>query len=809
MKLRLALLVLVAAMPACGRSSAPAQAAIRLVDLFKPGVLHGEVQASQRPVKPTEWRFDGPEPAPPPKELAATRGWQAGANIGGLAIRDGRLTGRTSSEFPLLKIERTTELDNRDQFHAVEIKMKASAGGTVSLATRGPGPVQFDIVEKGLRTAPFQMSLPLVPGNDIQTYTLTSPAPLNASRVRSLLIRPTDSAGASFEIESVRFVLRKEHLATVPSGVNWQGLGEVYRESLVSRAPQTMTFGVALPARPWLDLGVGTIDDAPATFRVAVKHQGGAGERVLRELTVTTPYRWERLAIDLTEFAGQKVDLSLALAGEPATLGLWGSPAVRSRSGRAERGSNAAVPQGVILIQADTLRPDHLSFYGSTHDTAPFLKQLASEGVLFNRAMAQATWTKVSSPSFLTSLYPTTHGVASFVDRLPATVTTIAEVYRSAGFATLSLSSVAFTGQLTNLHKGFEEVHESTSQADVVYSSKSAREYVDRVVEWLDLHRDEPFFIYLHVFDPHPPYEPRRPYDALWTDPAKRDEHIRQRDSLRKVVTVPFMAAQGMATRDEMMKAGVDPASYLAYDEGWYDASIKALDVELARLFERLRGHGLNDRTAVAFLSDHGEEFQDHGRMWHGQSVYGELARVPLFVRWPGGVPGGRKVDEVVELIDVMPTLLDLSRLSPPKGVQGQSLMPLLQASNATGAARKRRPVITEKQPERIATDAPDPKAELESSWQSFAINDGEWKLIHHTIRPAERPEFELFDAQHDLLDQKDVAAGHPDVVQRLAKALGGWHQMALAAKPKPDAESTQTLSPEQLQRLRSLGYVK
>ena len=162
-----------------------------------------------------------------------------------------------------------------------------------------------------------------------------------------------------------------------------------------------------------------------------------------------------------------------------------------------------------------------------------------------------------------------------------------------------------------------------------------------------------------------------------------------------------------------------------------------------------------------------------------------------------------------VQLIDVMPTLLDVSRLAHPKGIQGQSLGPLLQASNANGAAWKRRPAITEKQPERTPSEAPDPQAERESSWQSFAINDGEWKLIHHTVRPANRPEFELFDARHDPRDQKDVAVDHADVVQRLAKALDGWQQMARAAKLKLDSENNKTLSPEQLQRLRSLGYVK
>jgi len=399
--------------------------------------------------------------------------------------------------------------------------------------------------------------------------------------------------------------------------------------------------------------------------------------------------------------------------------------------------------------------------------------------------------------------------VARQSDRLPASVTTVADVYRAAGYATVSYSSVVFSGRFTNLHKGFEEVHEATSQSDTVYTSKSAREYIDRATDWIDAHRDGPFFMYLHVFDPHPPYEPRHPYEAMWADAAKRDEHIRQRDALRKTIKEPGMINRGMATTEEMKAADVEPGPYLAYDQDWYDGSIRALDAEIARLVERLRADGLDDRTVIVFMSDHGEEFQEHGRMWHGQSTYGELAHVPLFIRWPGRVPGGVRVDEVVESIDIMPTVLDLSELPSPKGIQGQTLIPLMNMKGAGSASWKRRPAITEKPPEREADASPDPTNERESSWQSFAIDDGDWKLVHHTIRPASRPEFELFDAKRDPLDQRNVAADHADIVSRLAKALDGWHQMALASRLKPDAETTKTMTPEQLNKLKSLGYVK
>jgi arylsulfatase A-like enzyme len=790
---------------ACGRAAPSGPVTIRLVDLFKPEVLQGTEQTASTS-RPTEWRFDG-EPTQAHGKFGATRGAEASPSVQGLSVKDGRLVGRSTSDFPIVRVERTADLDNADQVHAIEIRLTVSAGANISVVTRGPGPVNFVEAERAGRNNPFSITSPLVPGSAPQTYTLTSPIPLPMARARQLLIRPTDVAGADFEIESVRLITRREHLASVPSGIGWQGLGEIYRETIVSRAGETMTFDVDLPERPWLDLSIGTTDDHPATFKVAAA-EGTSGEaKVLFERTVTTPYRWQRQPVDLAGLGGKAARLTLSVSAEqPGALGFWGAPVVRARSTEA-----TDRPRGVILIHADTLRPDHLSFFGHKRETAPFLGRMASEGVLFKRAVAQAAWTKVSTSSFMTSLYPTTHGVAKFVDRIPASATTIAEVYRSAGYATLGTSSVPFTGQNTNLHQGFEELHELPSVPDSVgpFSSKTAREYVDRTAEWIELHRDSPFFVYLHVFDPHSPYEPRRPYDSLWADPARRDAHVAERDALRKFITTPFLAPMGMATREEMLKANIDPEAYLAYDKDWYDSSIKGLDNEIARLVERLRSAGLERDTAIVFLSDHGEEFHDHGRMWHGQSVYGEMMHVPLFVWWPGGIAKGVQVDEPVQLIDVMPTLLDLSKLEHPEGIQGQSLAPFLKAggdpSGENGSALppgwRRRPVVMEKVP-MDGMDFPD--AAL-----SHAISDGEWKLIHNRVKPPEKPEFELFDARKDPLDQKNLAAEHPEIVERLGKALEGWRGMAEAARLKPDAETNKSMSPEQLQRLRSLGYVK
>ncbi|MDP7338633.1 MAG: sulfatase-like hydrolase/transferase, partial [Vicinamibacterales bacterium] len=479
---------------ACGVGPEPV--AVRLVDLFQSDLVTGSppVETSPR----TEWRFDGA--LLDGNEFAETGGVEAGPGVSGMAIRDGRLVGRTTSDFPLLRVERTGDLGGQDQVHAVEVRMRASEGTNLMVEFSAAETVEFPALRGAMLGSPFVMNTPIVAGDDLQTYTLTPLQSVTAAAARHLLVRPTDVEGAEFEIESLRVVFRKEHLASIPSGVGWQGLDEVYHEALVSRSPETLSFDVGLGARPWLDLTLGTIDSLPVTFQVEVSQSDGTDATRILAQTLTTPERWERRRLDLDGFAGQSVRVSLSLASDDdGAIGLWGSPVVRNDDAHPEgvarvpsdssAGSLEDRPRGVILIQVDTLRRDHLDVYGYERDTAPVLSRLAAEGATFRRTTAQATWTKVSTPATMTSLYPLSHGVRDFADRLPAAAETLAEQYRAAGYATLAFSSVLFTGQFSNMHQGFEELHEAES-ADAVPSSKTAREYVDRLSEWLGTHRD-------------------------------------------------------------------------------------------------------------------------------------------------------------------------------------------------------------------------------------------------------------------------------------------------------------------------------
>src|SRR5262245_58837702 len=686
----------------------------RLVDVYKPELVADRVAPEPAPPR-LEWRFDGAGGAARPGALNA---------VADLAVREGRLVGRTTGDFPILDFVLPHAIEDADPLHEVEVRLRVDLGGDVSVRfahTEKVDPAQVLEIAKAF---PWFFSSPVVRGEEMRTYTLRTSFSIPGAGTRHVLLRPTNVKGARFEIESMRVVSRREHLLGVASGVGWQGLGEIFKETLVSRAPEKVKLDLSLPARPWLDLSVGTLEDDPVTFRVAVS-EGGGRETTLLERTITRKHRWEGVPVDLGAYAGRPVTLALSLQSDKrGTLGFWGGPTVRSRGEmpptHAASGVPGPPPQGVIVVWADTLRRDHLGAYGYERPTSPFLDRLAREGTLFRDAVSQASWTKVSTPSLLTSLYPTTHTVRDFGDRLPASARTVAEVYREAGYATACFSSVIFIGKFSNLHQGFEELHEAGSLPDQ-NTSKTACEYVDRLGTWLEGHRDSPFFVLLHVTDPHDPYRPPPPYDTLFAKAGGFEEHERQVKEAQKHIADPLMKLFNMPSRNELEAARLDADAYVDFEKAWYDGSIRGLDAEMARLSERLRGLGLDRRTLLVFTSDHGEEFLEHGRMFHGQNVYGHQNNVPLVLWKPGLVPAGREVTETVQTVDIMPTLLAASGLPVPAEAQGHSLWSLIAAPRgAVRAAEGSRPAISEKAITKPGSGAPFPHDNA-----SVAIVDG------------------------------------------------------------------------------------
>lgn len=794
----------------------PEVVVVRLIDLFPEARVEGTV-ALDTTSEPIEWSWDGSATVDVVEDAGETLGWNAINGIEGLAVTDGVLSGTTTNDTSILAVQLPEGLFPEDRLHAIEIRMAVSAGTQLGVElTSEEEPDWEEVIEAAGRSSIRPLFTGLAPGDSAENYTLTTAdasfAPtFSLGGTTYLMLYPTDVAGASFSLESVRVVSRKAHLETIDSGPGWQGLGEIYRETIVARSPQRISFDTRLPSRPWLDLDIGTIEDGPVTFRVW--HEDG-GDDPLLERTLTRAGRWESVRLDLAELGGTATTLTLELeADRPGTIGYWGTVTIRQAgspppvTASASAGRSALVadttapPQGVIIVLADTLRADHLQHYGYGRETSPFLAQMAAEGASFTDTIAQGSWTKVSVPSILTSLYASTHGLVDMPDRLPASVTTLTEVYREAGYATFHTSSVPFSGKLTNLQQGVDVLHEYMSLSDVERESKSARTFTDRLLPWIERHQDVPFFVFLHIFDPHSPFQPYAPYETMWAAPEDRGRHMELTEAVKEHMDEPDTALFFPPRRSQLEAAGVDPDEYTTTQRDWYDGSIRAMDAEIERLVERLRELDLDQRTLIAFVADHGEEFLEHGRAFHGQSTYGELINVPMALWWPGAIPA-TEVAATVQAIDLFPTLLELSRLPIPEQVQGQSLLPLLAAQDPETLGWQARPAFSERAIEPSNKD-PEP-----DDRNSYAIIDGGWKLIHNVTREEGWPEYELFDHVDDPLNLHNVAGDNPEVVQRLAQKLDEWLEMALAAKIDPD-ESLEGLSPEELSRLRALGYIR
>ncbi|MFT7465085.1 MAG: arylsulfatase A-like enzyme, partial [Pseudohongiellaceae bacterium] len=768
-----------------------------------------EFEASDDPAD-SEKLADGEEPNPDgesEEDLAAAspgpmvHGVEALIGIEELRVQDGLLHGQVTS-LSALRFERRPDGD--DDLYGVEVRLKVSAGETISLGVQR----ERDLERKEFREDiadpwTWRHTAELTPGGQWQTCLIELPRrSAHTEQIRHLFLQPTDAEQASFEIESVRLVSLREHLAGQAANFDWRGLGEIYRQALLMHVTETVHFEVALPAQPWLELALGTTEAYPTTFAVHVSDVGAdsPAQRVLRR-TVTTEDRWDDVPIDLSPWADKTVRLTFSMHSEnEAQVGFFGTAIIRSRGALPTVAGKplADTPQGVIVVLIDTLRRDHLNAYGYERETAPYLAELANEGALFQDNISQASWTKVSVPSILSSMYPTTNGVQQPGDKLPPSVTTLAENFQRAGYATFATSSVPFTGRISNLQQGIDVLHERGSVGELDHSpSKTARTYVDRLAQWIDDHDEQPFFAFLHIFDPHSPFDTYSPYQGHWSQPGGIKA---QKSDIEQVMKVDDDIRRGgdlLPDKDQLEAAGVSHEDFVARELDWYDESIRAMDAEIARLVERLEEAGLAERTLIAFTSDHGEEFLEHGRHFHGNHVYGELTNVPLMLWGPQWIRAGTVIEETVQNIDLYPTLLELAGLPLPEGPQGQSLVPLLLGTPGF----VERPAFVA----RFSSADGDPE---DDEIGAFAMVSRGFRLVHNVVRPEGHPEFELYDHVADPLNLQDIADAHPEKVAAMAHELGLWLKWTESQKVEGVEGSADDLSPEDLEQLKALGYL-
>ena len=496
---------------------------------------------------------------------------------------------------------------------------------------------------------------------------------------------------------------------------------------------------------------------APVVLSLALLREGGARDLLFEQrLDPRLPKerRWLDASADLSAWQGERVELEFSMRAEEGGVlpvaGFW-EPTLRSASARGTR-------PNLLVVSLDTLRARNVGAYGHPRNTTPFIDELAASGVLFENAITASVTTGPAHMSLFTGLYPVHHGMRTGHDLRRPSATPLAAWLRRAGYHTAAFTEDGYIIRGLGFGEGFSEYSEYTGPRGTIPGD--ARVTFERARRWIARSRRQPFLLFVHTYQVHAPYQPPPETAGLFQDDG----------------------APGTASAE------------LRPQHDNYDREIRFVDQQLRELVGALDLHGLRDATTVVVLSDHGEEFGEHGYFEHGSALFEESLRVPLIFAGRD-IPVGRRVAEQVSLIDVMPTLLALAGVDVPAGLDGQSLLPAMHGeplpdrtlfAEATAPGRWRLPFFRE-------------------PWNPplVAMRSQHAKLLVHRPTQGEAAPALRFDLSADALEHAPQQLSGNDLAAAQAQADGYLHgQPADATGPAP------ALDPELRERLEGLGYV-
>jgi arylsulfatase A-like enzyme len=432
----------------------------------------------------------------------------------------------------------------------------------------------------------------------------------------------------------------------------------------------------------------------------------------------------------------------------------------------------------VLVVLVDALRHDRLGIYGYTRPTSPNLDALAREGWVFTNAIAPAPWTKPSVASLFTSLYPRQHGISKAnwghrdeqgmtrVQSLSNRLITLAEVMANAGYRTGAFGRNHHLIPELGFAQGFETYEMMIRELRQGEIRHFAREINRHFMEWLSDSQDG-FFAYLHHLDVHWPYHTPAPFAGLYAGKQPDVDY-------NSTKFVEWIRTEDRKRHDSLkLETGTVQHMSDAYDEG-----IQFVDTELGHLFRELKARGLYDNTLIIITADHGEEFFEHGHLLHGTSLYDELLRVPLIIKFPCPGPNcaPRTIAEQVELVDLMPTILSAVGSNVPRDVVGRDL---------------------------TSVKAPKREFAFSEMGDRIALRTNQFKFIYNLESFTE----ELYDLQTDPNEQKNLAKEDRDLTATFVDRMFQW---LAEIDVKPTTEGKEVIADENmLEKLRSLGYIE
>ena len=515
-------------------------------------------------------------------------------------------------------------------------------------------------------------------------------------------------------------------------------------------------------------------------------------QRTLEEFSTSPEFAIEHelssLDGDMAEFAlSYSVQSGQDTAASELPKLVWKDLAIVGRVARPEVVGLAALRDryNVFVILFDTLRADDIEPYGATVTRTPNMTALARQGVTFLNAHVNQPWTRGSIATMMTSTYPWVHGVIHNNSTLSPDLPYLPELLKAEGYKTLHVLHNSSVSERFGFIRGYDDFQQAwgdpvETDLGTLRSPEERADYTwDNFVDpFLLKASTNPFFIYLHEIDPHGPYTPAQPYGTMYD--------TGYRGSLDLTPTLMWLV---LHNKTQLSSPEID------YLRSRYRGEISFMDDYLGRLLERMAGAGLRENTLLLFLSDHGEEFLEHGGVAHRTSLYEEMLNVPMIFSLPNALASDHKSKAPIEMVDVGPTILDLLDIDAAPGMQGRSMLPSLAGADI---AQPQRPTFGHK--------GSSFAGKVESS-----VRFGRWKIYKRTVdRYVDgHYQYELFDLEKDPgeainLWSRNIVRGRT-LLQMLRHRLN-VDDVAVGGSSGTVGESE--LDAETLENLGGLGYL-
>ena len=549
-------------------------------------------------------------------------------------------------------------------------------------------------------------------------------------------------------------------------------------------------------------MGLGVLrDDAPVTFRIRASSAGGEAESLLEE-TYADKERWSQRSVDLSRLSGRTVTLVLEADAEKAgTVALWAAPTLT--------GAGAADRPNVIFYIIDGGGADYMSVYGYNRRTTPNLERLAAQGAVFEHAYSNSAWTKPSTASFMTSLqHSVLGGEKNWNDRLPEQAVTMAEHMHRAGYQTGVFLANPNAGTLSNLQRGVDVFREGWVEFSYMGGGENHKESSRYLHEafwsWREAYPGTPYWVHFQTTDVHGDFPAVAPFSGLFVGPEQVKTWREWNERLEE--------KGGHDVYSEAYeKTGISRVEFFTLQQGLYDETMAHNDYQIGRLVERLKAEGEWENTLLIVGADHSimAAMADMGIAildslpprwnypWNHPAFRPSFSKVPLIFVWPGRIPGGQRFSQPVSMIDVLPTILDLVGLPMPEVMQGQSLAPLLLGEEGW----EPRPVILDE----FSVGATGLSGYIE-------VIDGRWGaslgINRKEKRGRPRPLL-LYDLWNDPYCLHSLHEERPDLVEKYTEFLEAQWEAHQALAQRFTRSSDVALTPEQLQTLRTLGYIQ